>query len=109
MRAGRNLCRDVRYFRNQREAALRAVAVGEAQVLEAADLAARHLGAVHQDDERGRSLHAARIQTRIDAVAFEEIEVVLAVDREHMGKRHATRVPSGNPSRCVFWPTPGPA
>ncbi len=54
-----------------------------------ADVAPGHFLAIDQDDERGRGLHAARVEARVDAVAFEEVEAVFAVGREDVREVHA--------------------
>src|SRR5690606_11220311 len=75
--------------RDERRAALRSVAVGEGQVVRSANLATRDFLAVDENDHRRRGFHAARIQAGVDAVAFEEVDAVLAVGREDVRKAHA--------------------
>src|SRR6185312_11057903 len=75
--AGCDLHRNVRQSRDEGLTALRAIAIGEREVLESADMPARDLFVVHEKYDGRLSLHAVRIQTRIDAVAVDEVEVIL--------------------------------
>src|ERR1700722_14408326 len=85
--------RDPGYFCDDRRATLGPVTVGEAEVVESANLSARHFRPVNEDDHRGPGLHAARIQARVDAVALEEVEAILAIARKDVRKVHAAPGP----------------
>ncbi len=93
MRTGLDLCRYARDFRDQLGAALGPITVCEIQILRSADLPARHFHAIDEDDERRSGFHAARVQTRIDAVPLQKVEVIFPVGRKDMGEAHAAACP----------------